>query len=138
MSEASYPFLVSCCISVIEIFADMWSPNSACNFPTFSALPSDLANHISLAPLLTQYSILVTRLDELMNVVQMRMQPADDDDMPYSVLEKMQNDLTSARMKYVEAVRYWKERHKGGREGCETLDESFERVVRLEMEECAE
>jgi hypothetical protein len=78
---------------------------------------------------------LITPLDDLLDVVQMRLQSADDDMCLY-VLGTMSDDLTSARKKYVEALRYWKERQECGRKRNEKLDESFERIVRMEMEEC--
>jgi hypothetical protein len=106
---------------------------------TKSDLPassSTSAYHASLAPLLTRYSILITRLDDLLYIiVHVRLQ-SPHEELPRSVLEKMRNDLNTARKQYVQALTYWKDRRIGGRKMDEKLDESFERVVSAEMEQC--
>jgi hypothetical protein len=97
-----------------------------------SPTPPNPTHHASLAPLLTNYSILITRLDDLLWIlINVRLE-SPYEDMPGPVLEKTRDDLQTARGQYVEAVTYWKERGKKG----EKLDESFERIVRVEMEEC--
>jgi hypothetical protein len=113
----------------------MTNSNTTSNNSISSRSPSGHNYYASLAPLLTSYSVLTTRLDDLNDIVQLRLQTPDNK-LPHPVLEKMQSDLTTAKTRYVEAMGYWKDQRVGGRKGGEKVDESFERVVTVEIEEC--
>jgi hypothetical protein len=105
------------------------------NFNLPAASPASVY-HASLAPLLTRYSILITHLDDLLYIIVHVHLRFSHKRLPRSVLEKMRDDLETARKQYVEALTYWKDRRIGGEKMHEKLDESFERVVSAEMEQC--
>jgi hypothetical protein len=109
------------------------------SYDTNSNLPATSptsAYHASLAPLLTRYSVLITRLDDLLYIIVHVRLRSPREELPHSVLEKMRDNLKTARKQYVEALTCWKDRRIGGRKMNEKLDESFERVVLSEMDQC--